>query len=63
MATAASGEPVFNIHDKISLQEGVQVVIDRVCEGMRMAGAAGLPSNIVDIIPRYYGTKTSKFLL
>ena len=51
----------FNIHDKISPQESVRVVIGHVHEGIRMARAAGIPSNVVDIIPQHHGTKVLTF--
>jgi hypothetical protein len=49
---ATSVEPALNIHDKISLQEGVQVVIDRVCEG-----SPPMPQRYAKKTYRYPGPK------
>ncbi len=46
-----------NIHDRISPEKSVQVVVEHVTAGIRLARAAKLPSSIVDIIPQHHGTK------
>ena len=46
-----------NIHDQISPQRSVRIVVEHVTEGIRMAQAANLPSNMVEIIPQHHGTR------
>ena len=46
-----------NIHDRISPEESVKLVVGHVTKGIRMARAAKLPSSMIDIIPQHHGTK------
>jgi cyclic-di-AMP phosphodiesterase PgpH len=46
-----------NVHDGISPIESVKKILSHVTEGIRMAKASKLPSDIVDIIPQHHGTK------
>ena len=46
-----------NIHDRISPEESVKLVVGHVTKGMWMARAAKLPSSMIDIIPQHHGTK------
>lgn len=46
-----------NIHNRISPEESVKLVVNHVIRGIRMARAANLPSAMVDIIPQHHGTK------
>jgi len=47
----------INPHDLLSPQESVQRIIMHVQEGMRMAEEAGLPRQIIDLIPQHHGTR------
>ena len=46
-----------NIHERISPEESVKLVVGHVTKGIRMARAAKLPSSMIDIIPQHHGTK------
>ena len=46
-----------NVHDRISPEESVKLVVGHVTKGIRMARAAKLPSSMIDIIPQHHGTK------
>ena len=46
-----------NIHNRISPEESVKLVVGHVTKGIRMARAANLPSSMIDIIPQHHGTK------
>ena len=50
-----------NIHEQISPQESVKMLVAHVTEGIQMARAANLPPLIVDIIPQHHGTKLATF--
>jgi putative nucleotidyltransferase with HDIG domain len=52
-----------NVHDRISPVESANKVFSHVAEGIRMARAAKLPSNIVDIIPQHHGTRQLAYFL
>jgi cyclic-di-AMP phosphodiesterase PgpH len=52
-----------NVHDRISPVQSANKVFSHVAEGIRMAKAAKLPSNIVDIIPQHHGTRQLAYFL
>ncbi|MEW5976980.1 MAG: HDIG domain-containing metalloprotein [Acidobacteriota bacterium] len=51
----------LNVHDRVTPRESARVVVGHVVEGIRMARAARIPPNIVDIIPQHHGTKLLTF--
>jgi cyclic-di-AMP phosphodiesterase PgpH len=46
-----------NPHDSLPPLESVQQIRQHIPEGIRLAGEAGLPPSIIDIIPQHHGTK------
>ncbi len=50
-----------NVHDELDPHTSAQIIADHVREGRKMAIAAGLPSQIVDIINTHHGTSVIKY--
>jgi len=46
-----------NPHDKLSPSMSALIIASHVKDGIRMAREAGLPEQLVDIIPQHHGTK------
>ena len=51
----------FNPYEKLSLEEGAQIVISHVTEGVKMAEKAGLPRAIIHFIKTHHGAGKTKF--
>ena len=50
-----------NPHDKLTPSMSALVIASHVKDGMRIAREAGLPEQIVDIIPQHHGTRLMTF--
>ena len=48
-------------HRDLSFEESAQIIIHHVTEGVKMAGKASLPRNIVDFIRTHHGTGKTKY--
>ena len=52
-----------NPHDHIDPGRSAEILAAHVTDGIRMAREAGLPQQIVDIIPQHHGTRTMAYFL
>lgn len=50
-----------NVHDELDPHTSAQIIADHVREGRKMAIAAGLPAQIVDMINTHHGTSVIKY--
>jgi len=51
----------FNPYEKLSFEEGAQIVISHVTNGVRMAEKAGLPKAVIHFIKTHHGAGKTKF--
>ncbi len=51
----------INPHDRLSPSMSALIIASHVKDGIKMAREAGLPEQIVDIIPQHHGTKKMSF--
>jgi len=51
----------LNLYEKLSFEEGAQIVISHVTNGVRMAEKAGLPNAIIHFIKTHHGEGKTKF--
>jgi putative nucleotidyltransferase with HDIG domain len=51
----------INPHDRLSASMSALIIASHVKDGIKMAREAGLPEQIVDIIPQHHGTKLMTF--
>ncbi len=52
-----------NPHDTLDPQRSAEILAGHVTDGVRLAREAGLPQQIVDIIPQHHGTRTMAYFL
>jgi len=52
-----------NPHDHVDPQRSAEILAGHVIDGVRMAREAGLPPQIVEIIPQHHGTRTMAYFL
>lgn len=50
-----------NLHDDVTAQESAEILREHVSGGVRLAEAAKLPQNVVDVIQQHHGTKLMQF--
>ncbi len=50
-----------NPHDKLDIEQSVQIIINHVKDGARMAQKLGLPQQIIDFIYTHHGTSKAKY--
>ena len=50
-----------NLHEELSPEESVSIIVKHVKEGVELAEANDLPQEIVDFIPAHHGTMTISF--
>jgi cyclic-di-AMP phosphodiesterase PgpH len=50
-----------NIHENLTPEESINIIINHVKEGIELAVANGVPQEIVDFIPMHHGTTTIQF--
>jgi len=50
-----------NAHDRLTPSMSALIIASHVKDGIKMAREAGLPEQIVDIIPQHHGTRLMKF--
>lgn len=50
-----------NIHDKISVKESVDLIINHVTKGIELGKEYNLPNEIIDFIPMHHGTMVIDF--
>ncbi len=50
-----------NIHEDLSPEESVKIILQHVKEGVKLAEENDLPKEIVDFIPMHHGTMTMSF--
>jgi putative nucleotidyltransferase with HDIG domain len=51
----------INPHDRLSPSMSALIIASHVKDGIKMAREAGLPEQVVDIIPQHHGTKKMSF--
>jgi putative nucleotidyltransferase with HDIG domain len=52
-----------NPHDDVDPRRSAEILAGHVIDGVRMAREAGLPQQIVDMIPQHHGTRTMAYFL
>ncbi len=50
-----------NVHEGLSPEESVSIIVKHVKEGIELAEANNLPQEIIDFIPAHHGTMTMSF--
>ncbi len=50
-----------NIHDDLNPRESIQIIINHVSEGVKLAEENDLPQEIIDFIPMHHGTMVITF--
>jgi uncharacterized domain HDIG len=50
-----------NPHDKLEIEQSVQIIINHVKDGVRLAQKIGLPDQIIDFIYTHHGTSRAKY--
>lgn len=50
-----------NVHDQLDAKTSASIIIDHVCEGMKVAREYNLPQQIIDFIPQHHGTNVVSY--
>lgn len=50
-----------NLHDELSPEESVDILLNHISGGIELAKSNGLPKEIIDFIPMHHGTSTITF--